>query len=80
MYYNVTMDVAAVNFISIKLIGGKLGHSLEKSNGGFIHDGYNYNSGSTAHSKISSQCTWWTRKFSRQQMSKNRMEIYRLTS
>ena len=80
MYYNITMDVTAVNFISIKLIGGKLGDSLEKSNGGFIHDGYNYNSGSTTNSKISSQCTWWTRKFSRQQMLKNRMEVYRLTS
>ena len=71
----ITMDGLRVNFISIKIFGGKLGHSLEKINYGFTYDGYNYNSGSTAHAKISSQCTWWARNFSQQQMSKNRMEI-----
>ena len=76
----ITMDGTAVSFISIKLFGCKLRHSLAKYNGDFTHDGYNYNSGSTAHSKISSQCTCWTRNFSRQQMSKNSMEIYHLTT
>ena len=76
----ITMGGTAVNFISIKLFGGKLGHSLAKNNGDFTDDSYNYNSGSIAHSKISSPCTWWTRNFSRQQMSENRMEIYHLTT
>ena len=34
------MDGTAVNFISIKLFAGKLGHSLAKNNGDFTHDGY----------------------------------------
>ena len=38
----ITMDGAAVNFISMKLFIGKLGHSLEKINGGFTYDGYHY--------------------------------------
>ena len=76
----ITMDGTAVSFVSIKLFGGKLRHSLAKNNGDFTHDGYNYNSGPTAHSKISSQCTRWTRNFSWQQMSKKRMEIYHLTT
>ena len=54
----ITMDGTIVNFISIKLFHGKLGHSFEKKNGDFTRYGCNYNSGSTAHSKISSHCTW----------------------
>ena len=39
----ITMDGTVVNFISIKLFRGKLGHSLEKNNGDFTRYGYNYN-------------------------------------
>ena len=55
----ITVDGTVVNYkISIKLFHGKLGHSLEKNNGDFTRYGYNYNSGSIAHSQISLQCTW----------------------
>ena len=36
------MDGTAVNSISMKLFGGKLGHSLENITGGFTNDGYDY--------------------------------------
>ena len=38
----ITMDGTAVNCSSMKLLGWKLGHSLEEIDGGFTHDGYNY--------------------------------------
>ena len=38
----ITVDGTAVNSISMKLFGVKLGHSLEKITGGFTNDGYDY--------------------------------------
>ena len=75
MYYN---GWYCSQFYLHKIIWRQIRTSLEKNNGHFTHDGYNYNSGSIAHSEISSQCTWWTRNFSWQQMSKNRVEVYHL--